>query len=103
MSYLLRNDDMYTVRVSWTHRRTYLCEVHHGLDRLVYREFNPQDGENASDCLQLASRFVDHHISSLYLWSLVNDSTSPPVVHPKTEAYTERCRRMVEALYGGIR
>ena len=96
MSYLLRNDNTYTVRVSYEHRfGTYLCEVYAGLTQVVHHEF-----ELAADCLDMARRFVDHHISSQVLWSLVNDSTAPPLVRPKSEDYTRSCRVKVEALYG---
>jgi hypothetical protein len=94
VSYLLRNDDVYTVRVSWTEKRTYLCEVHHAGDRLVHHEF-----EHAQECLDLAAQFVEHHVSSIYLWSLINDSTSPPLVKPMPAAYTQRCRQLVADLY----
>ena len=96
MSYLLRNDDLFTVRVSWTASRTYLCEVHHALDVVCRHE-----SETAKECLDVAARFVDHHVSSRYLWALNADSTAPPRIREKLAAYTETCRHKVEALYGG--
>ena len=96
MRYLLRNDDEFTVTVEYVHAYgTYLCDVHAGLERVVHHEF-----EQAGECLDLAGRFVDHRISSMYLWALVADSTAPPLIRPKPAAYTEECRQKVQLLYG---
>lgn len=99
MRYFLRNDARYTVTVEYVHvYGTYLTEVWTGLERIVHHEF-----ETAKECLDLAGEFVDHHISSRYLWALQHDAASPPPVKPKSAAYTEDCRRKVEKLYGGKR
>ncbi len=96
MRYFLRNDGEFTVTVEYLHGYgTFLCEVHAGLERVVHHEF-----DQAGACLDMARRFVDHHISSLYLWSLVHDATSPLPVKPKSAAYTEECRQKVQLLYG---
>ena len=96
MRYFLRNDDVYTVTVEYVPAyRTYLVEVHQGLEQIVHHEF-----ETAQECLDMAARFVDHHVSSLYLWSLNADSTAPPRVREKSAAYTADCRRKVANYLG---
>jgi hypothetical protein len=93
MSYLLRNDPQYTVRVGYE-SGSYVVQVHRGLDELVNHE-----SARSEDCVEIAQRFVDHHISSRVLWALTNDVTAPPLIRPKSAAYTEDCRQKVEALY----
>lgn len=94
MSYLLRNDDTWTVRVSYTRNLTYLSEVHHGLESVIHYEH-----ETAQACLDMVAPFVDHHISSRYLWALTADASRPVGPLPKSEAYTDLCREKVEKLY----
>jgi hypothetical protein len=95
--YWLRNDDEFTVTVEYVHSfGTFLCEVYSGLERVAHHEF-----EMAADCVALASRYVDGHVSSRYVWALASDATAPPLVRPKSPAYTAGCREKVDGLYGG--
>lgn len=98
MRYVLRNDDL-TVSVEYLPAyRTFLCEVYEGLERLVHYEH-----ETSAGCIAHASNYVEHHVSSIYLWALANDAATEPRVREKSAAYTAECRAKVERLYGRSR
>ncbi len=95
MRHMLRNDDVYTVTVEYVPtRQSFRCEVFTRMDVIVAHEY-----DEAEHALELASQFVNGHISSRYLWALVADRDEPPRIQPKSPAYTEACRQKVDAHY----
>lgn len=96
MRHLLRNDNKYTVSVEYRpDRDVFRTEVYAGMDWVTVQDLNtPQQA------LELAGRFVEHHIPSRFLWALVMDRDNPPARLPQTATLKAENARKVEALYG---
>ena len=92
MRHLLRNDDKYTVSVEYA-RDAFRCEVYSGMEPVCV-----QDCDTAQQALELAQRFVEHHIPSRFLWALVNDRDETRV-KPRSATGKAECASKVEALY----